>query len=452
MSDINLVLDKVRKELKKGLPSKKKILSHLLDLLKRDKYPSLSENEFYDIVGEIYELNLHYNLNLKMLFYPLYNDLKKKVKKLYGDDKMFEMGQYLSKNFGLFSAEHILNQIKEEFELTLPERLNSRELLSLKISSIFSDILSKEEYQHLSDSDFNFIVGETFNLNPELFMDSINRDLRKRLGEKKRLELDKHILENYVLNDKEHIMYESYGDIEFLDLLMVKTSGGLKFIASSRVPVLIRSGTIFLTNYRLIAQGILDIKVKWTPLRVITGFESDFRTDSERKYEAKRAILEFSPTYGYQFPIKNHLYLEKKKNGVSYLCIQENQFKGVIINLTKESFQTKREEHKDIIFKILSKDINNIKYTIKVLLEMELKSKWKSREIAAFLLNLRTSEEYQYLTDSEYKDIVETTYKMNPQDFMTNVYPRIGSIKTTSINPIKKDLIRLIENLYDETT
>lgn len=440
MSDANLVMDKIRKELKKGLPSKKKILSSLLDLLKRDKYPSLSEFEFYDIVGETYELNLDYNLNFKMLFYPIYNDLKKRIKKLYGDEKSLEMEQYLIKNFGLFGREHILNKIMEEFEQTTSKDLNSRELLSLKISAIFSDLLSKEEYQHLSDSDFNFIVGETFNLDPELFMDSLNRDLRKRMGKKNRFELDKYIIEKFVLLDEEHIIYECYGNIKFVDWQKVKTSGGLKVMGDSPASVYVSSGSIFLTNYRLIAQGILD-----------TGFDHFLHLRESRRYEAKQTILESSPTYGYQFPIKYHIYLEKKWKGVSYLYIQDNQFKRIEINLPMETSQAKREEQIDIIFKILSKEVNHIKGTIKVILEMKLKNKWKSKEIATLLLNLRVAEEYQRLTGSEYTDIVETTYRLNPQDFMTYVYPQIKSINKPSIEPIKKDLIELIENLNNET-
>ena len=50
MSDANLIVDKIREEHEKGLPSKRKILSYLLDLLNKDKYPSLSDIEFYDIV------------------------------------------------------------------------------------------------------------------------------------------------------------------------------------------------------------------------------------------------------------------------------------------------------------------------------------------------------------------------------------------------------------------
>lgn len=65
MSDTTLIMNKIREELQKGLPSKRKILSYLLDLLNKSKYPSLSDFEFYDIVEETYTLNLDYNLNFR---------------------------------------------------------------------------------------------------------------------------------------------------------------------------------------------------------------------------------------------------------------------------------------------------------------------------------------------------------------------------------------------------
>ena len=104
---IEKIKDKIREELEKGLPSKRKILSYLLDLHKKDNYPSLSDFDFYDIVGYTYKLNLDYKLNLEMLFYPIYDALKKKIKKLYGDEKRQEMEQYLKEKFGLYGLEKI---------------------------------------------------------------------------------------------------------------------------------------------------------------------------------------------------------------------------------------------------------------------------------------------------------------------------------------------------------
>ena len=445
MTDSNLIMDKIRNELHKALPSKRKILSNLVDLLNKDKYPSLSDVEFYDIVGETYKLNLDYKLNLKLLFYPIYNGLKKKIKKLYGKEKTVEMEQYLIKYYGLFGTDHILNKIKKEFEQTPPKDLNLGEHLSLKILTIFSNLLSKEEYQDLSDSDFHFIVGETFKLNPEFFMDSLYRDLRKRMEKKNRLIMDKYIVEKYSLIDEEHIIYEFNGNIKFADLQNVKPSGGLKFGVMLPASASVTLGSIFLTNYRLIAQGMLDTKAKRNPFWGI--FVNVLTPGGYRAYGSKKIILESSLTFGYQFPTRNHIYLKKKRNGVSYSYIQDNQFKLIEIKLNSKTSQAKREEQINTIFQILSKDVNHIKDTIKVILEMELKNKWKTKEIAVLLLSLRVTKEYYRLTDSEYTDIVETTYKMNPQFFMTHIYPQIKSIKQQSIEPMKKDLIKLIENL-----
>ncbi|MFX1591712.1 MAG: hypothetical protein ACFFCL_03365, partial [Promethearchaeota archaeon] len=93
------VMNRIKEELKKGLPSKRKILSYLLDLLNKGKYPSLSDFEFYDIVGETYNLILDYNLKLQMLFTPIYKALKKRIRKLYGKEKWLEMEQYLQEKY-----------------------------------------------------------------------------------------------------------------------------------------------------------------------------------------------------------------------------------------------------------------------------------------------------------------------------------------------------------------
>ncbi|MBA7677066.1 hypothetical protein ES703_85314 [subsurface metagenome] len=344
MTDSNLIMGKIREELQKGLPSKRKILLHLVDLLNKKKYPSLADSEFYDIVGNTYQLNLDYKLNLKMLFYPIYKDLIKKINKLYSDEKRLEMAQYLIKNFGLFSTEQILNQIKEEFKQTPSKDLNLREFLSSKISIIFSDLLTKEEYQHLSGSDFNFIVGETFKLNPEFFMDSLYWDLRLRMEKKNRLIMDKYIIEKYSLIDEEHIIFECNGDIKLVD--------------SQKGSLSVTSGSIFLTNYRLIAQGILDAKGPLTLLEIakhILDIYAIVGGDISRRREATELLLESSLTFGYQFPSRNHINLKRKRNGVSYSCIQNNQFRTIQIKLPLETSNVKREEQVNNIFKILSK-------------------------------------------------------------------------------------------------
>ena len=178
-------MDRIREELGKGLPSKRKILSYLLDLLDKDKYPSLSLNDFYDVVGYTYELNLSYKFNLEMLFNPIYNALKKKIKKLYNKEKLLEMEQYLIKNYDLFGEEQTFDNIQEKFEQIDPSR----------ISAFLSDLFSKKEYNLLSESEFIDMIEETFKSNPEAYMEKIYEEVRKRVkklyGDEKLKEIEK---------------------------------------------------------------------------------------------------------------------------------------------------------------------------------------------------------------------------------------------------------------------
>ena len=255
MSDANLIKDKIREEFEKEFSSHGKILSYLLDLLKKDKYPSLSDLEFYDIVGYTYKLNLTkassilskkfgsegvlknaYKLNLSISFYPIYNDLKNKSRKLYGDEKWLEMEQYLIKNFGLLSADQTFNNIKEEFEQVDPS----------KISAFLSDLLFKKEHQLLSDSEFFDIVGEAFKSDPEFYKVNIEGEVRKRVkklyGDEKIKVMEKYILNKFCLLEDEQILFETEGRIN---------------IYQPPVKLSIKSGKILVTNYRLIAQGKL---------------------------------------------------------------------------------------------------------------------------------------------------------------------------------------------------
>jgi len=256
MSDANLIKDKIREEFEKEFSSNKKVLSYLLELRNKDKYPSLSDLEFYDIVGDIYKLNLTkassilskkfgsegvlknaYKLNLNISFYTLYNDLKKKIKKLYGDEKKLEMEQYLIKNYGLF---------KEGFEQVDPTTDQNWKLyLDLKISATLSELF-REENQHLSDPEFFEIVGEAFKSDPEFYMENLEGEVRKRVkklyGDEKLKEMEKYIINKFCLLEDEQILFETEGRIN---------------IYHPPFKLSIKSAKILVTNYRLIAQGNL---------------------------------------------------------------------------------------------------------------------------------------------------------------------------------------------------
>jgi hypothetical protein len=455
MSDVNLIKDKIREELEKGMPSKRKILSYLVDLLKKNKYPSLSDSEFYDIVGYTYELNLNYKLNLEMLFLPIYNELKKKIKKLYGKEKRLEMEQYLIKNFGLLSADQKFNSIKEEFEPS-------------KISAFLSELFPKEENQRLSDSEFFDIVGEAFKSNPEFYMENLDEEVRKRVkklyGDEKLKEIVKYIFEKFSLYNGEQILFESEGGIRQLRTAKVEPSGKIK-LESAPVSVSIKSGNIVVTNYRLIVQGKLKVRggrdrnaVMWGGL---VGYWATGGSSSRKRDKTKERLIDGSleqelPCYGYEFSIQNHSGLEKMISslkvayGIRYAVVEDNLVYNTQINLPPGTSQAKVEEQVNSLFKLLCKDKNQVLNIIKEYLEME-SPKRKRAELLLILRHLRTREEYQDISDSVYLDIVKETYRLNPQFFMDLIYRKMNDWIFPSFLSIKEEFIELIENLNKET-
>ena len=139
----------------------------------------------------------------------LYKDIKKKIGKLYGDEDVKSMEEYLINNYGLFGPEYILDIIKEAYNPTDPTKdINWKLRIKSKISAIFSNLLSKKEFQHLTISDLNTIVDGTFKLDSQFFMDSIFLDFRRRLSKNDRLEMDKYFIEKYSLIEGEHIIHK----------------------------------------------------------------------------------------------------------------------------------------------------------------------------------------------------------------------------------------------------
>ncbi|MFX1322755.1 MAG: hypothetical protein ACFFAQ_14050, partial [Promethearchaeota archaeon] len=63
----------------------------------------------------------------------------------------------------------VVNQIMSNIK----EEITSPEPSSKQIITYLSDLRIKEEYQSITDSEFYDIVGETFKLNPEFFMNHI---------------------------------------------------------------------------------------------------------------------------------------------------------------------------------------------------------------------------------------------------------------------------------------
>ena len=70
--------------------------------------------------------------------------------------------------------------------------------------------------------------------------------------------------------------------------------------------------------------------------------------------------------------------------------------------------------------------------------------KRKRAELLLILRHLRTREEYQDISDSEYLDIVRETYRLNPQFFMDFIYPKMKSWDFPSFLTIKEGFLGIL--------
>ena len=217
------------------------------------------------------------------------------------------------------------------------------------------------------------------------------------------------------------------------------------------------SGTIYVTNYRMIIQGKLSTK-KWYSswdlnLIDVLGWAISPPRGNRDKRKSKEKLIEGSfrqelPCYGYQFPIKNHSSLQKRKDGIKKtLAIWDKGkpkgFKWVTIILTHPD-----REKIDNLFGVLCKDTNQIVDSLKELHEDEFLH-WRVKR-NNFVDNLK-SEECNHRSDSDYLYIVEETYKLDPELFMTYIYPKMMSWKYSKFISVKEEIKSLIDQLSKES-
>jgi len=321
----------------------------------------------------------------------------------------------------------------------------------------------KETWRYVSDSEFFDIVGEAFKSNPEDYMKNLYGEVRERVinlyGDEKLKEMEKYLLVKFSLYDDEQILFESEGRIIQLNTAETTPSGKIK-LNTHPVSVSIKSGSIVVTNYRLIVQGKLKASgggsMTFPLLSAISGAPAS-RRDEIRKILIVSSTQQELPCYGYQFPIQNHFGLEKiystQKDavGVSYGLLVDNRIYVNKINLHLRTYQTIVEEQVNTLFKLLCKDANQVLNVIKDYLEMVINPKRKRGELLAILRHLRTKEEYKDISDSEYLDIVRETYRLNPQFFMDFLYPKMKNWESFILEKkIKEEFLELIENLNKE--
>ncbi|MFX0139704.1 MAG: hypothetical protein ACFFDN_39055 [Candidatus Hodarchaeota archaeon] len=344
----------------------------------------------------------------------------------------------------MVDVNQVINDIKKEFQKPRP---NTRGILKSLI-----DLRTNKKIQQPSDSKFFDIVGETFKLDPDFFMKELYKTFMVKLGNiigaEKRKEMEKYIIEKFCLAEDEHILYECKGNVKQIELIEQKASGKYK-MDTFPLTISVSSGDVFLTNYRLIAHGLLKAKGGesttwwiWTStLWVFTG--------GSKRTERKKELIESSPLFGYQFPIKNHWGLSKSKllHLIGYNVNMDKMKCNISIKPTDKS---KREEHMSKIFDFLRKDVNEVLDVINEVMEIEQSEKWRRRYISNILKSLRKTEEYTDLSDSEFFDIVGKTFKLDPDFFMTSVYPKMMSWNFPSFLSVKEEVITLIDKLNNE--
>jgi hypothetical protein len=346
----------------------------------------------------------------------------------------------------------ILNNIREE--LAKPEPSSDRIITHL------TDLRIKEEYQSLSDSEFYDIVGETFKLNPDFFMKHIYQEMRflqtrgRKLYEKINImEMDKYIIEKFCLYQGEQILYECNGKIG-------ETNPTMKMMSTPTKASV--DGRIYVTNYRIIAHGKLSASGgRWWGLGLldlaIGGMTGGSKRDKSKKGVIEGSTSQELPCYGYQFKTTNHVRLKKKSNGVLYSVIVDKvedisnlsrvkQVKALVNAMRQVRLTLPSSKKEDInnYYKALCKNVYHTINSFYELHEMELDEKLLRNEFLYRLRKLWDSEEYNQLSDSEYLKIVQEVYNIDPEFFMSMVYPKMMSWTFPSFLNVKSEISEIL--------
>ncbi|MFX0043500.1 MAG: hypothetical protein ACFE8L_11365 [Candidatus Hodarchaeota archaeon] len=96
-------------------------------------------------------------------------------------------------------------------------------------------------------------------------------------------------------------------------------------------------------------------------------------------------------------------------------------------------------------------DINQIMNNIKEIFEKRIAASIKKKIILSHLFNLRAKEEFQYLSDSEFFDIVREIYNFKPQFFIKWLYKDLrDKILGLYGAEIREEIERFIQMIEDQ--
>jgi hypothetical protein len=312
------------------------------------------------------------------------------------------------------------------------EEITKERPSSSRILNYLREIRASEEFKTLNDSDYYDIVGKTFKLNPKFFMTSIYPRINS-------MEMAKYIVKKFCLYDGESIIYEFQGDI--------KQVVGLK----DNIRVSVKGGTVFITNYRIIAQGKIEVKGHSMNAYIWGGPIIWSLSGGKKRAKSKGELIDAStiqelPCYGYQFKSKAHVKLEKKRNAIKYIVIGDVQnLKGAsamtIVKAVRKTTIKLPSAQVDELHEILSKDVEQVIEMFQELQDLELNRRMKRNEFLYRLRKLWESEEYRNFTDSDYLDVVAKVYELDPELFMKSIYPKMRSWNFPSFLRAKEKII-----------
>lgn len=201
----------------------------------------------------------------------------------------------------------ILNEFKKQ---AIEEIKKALEVRNPSKTGILKYLYKLQANISLSKFEFFDIIGIIIQIRPEFFMTSIYPKMWRKFAKIYGIEgirvMDKYILENFCLNQGEQIIYEFNGTIK----QNVPRQHSIQV-----------SGNIYVTNNRIIAQGIFLFfprqSVGATAAEVVTGLP----LGRDVKKPKKTYIYHSAPCYGYKFPTDNLSGLQMQDRKLSYFSV-----------------------------------------------------------------------------------------------------------------------------------
>lgn len=331
-----------------------------------------------------------------------------------------------------------IEEIKQEMSMDRPSRS--------KIYSLIFKMKNTEEFKALNDIEYYDIVGEIFTLNPEFFMASLYSGMRS-------LDMAKHIFQKYCLYEDEKILYETRGDI-------IQETGMVS--GNDNVKVSVTGGAIYVTNYRIIAQGTLSVKGgRYYSGGLIDLMIAPMTGSSSRKKSRQAVIVESLnqelPCYGYQFKAKAHFRMKKKSNSIRYEVFGELDNLSEISSFLHNKMLNKSvrlitlkvaKDQVNDLFNIMCKDTDQTIDMFQELTDIGVKGRRKRIDFKNRLKKIMdmNNEEYRNFSDADRLKIINKVYDLDPELFKTSLHPKLEKWSLPTYINLKDKIDELVSH------